>query len=101
MSVVPTAVIYNSAAVVDSSGVRAVYRKTHLWDRERLIFTPGAELPPVVETAHGRIGVLICYDLEFPELPRSLALRGADLICAPVNWPLIDPPPAASARRSS
>jgi predicted amidohydrolase len=86
--------LYNSAAVVDSTGVLAVYRKTHLWDRERLIFTPGADMPPVLETAFGRIGVLVCYDLEFPEMPRALALRGADLICAPVNWPVLEVPPA-------
>jgi predicted amidohydrolase len=85
--------LYNSAAVVDLNGVLAVYRKTHLWDRERLFFTPGEAPPPVLDTRFGRIGVVICYDLEFPELPRSLALRGADLICAPVNWPLIETPP--------
>ena len=45
-------------------------------------------------TPFGRVGVLICYDIEFPEMPRSLALRGADLICAPVNWPVIERPPA-------
>ncbi|MEU5700005.1 nitrilase-related carbon-nitrogen hydrolase [Streptomyces aurantiacus] len=84
--------LYNSAAVVDASGVRAVYRKTHLWDRETLFFTPGDRTPPVVDTAHGRIGVLICYDLEFAEMPRRLALAGADLIAVPTNWPLVDQP---------
>ncbi|MDQ0779659.1 putative amidohydrolase [Streptomyces aurantiacus] len=84
--------LYNSAAVVDESGVRAVYRKTHLWDRETLFFTPGDRTPPVVDTAHGRIGVLICYDLEFAEMPRRLALAGADLIAVPTNWPLVDRP---------
>jgi predicted amidohydrolase len=64
--------VYNSAAVVDAAGVLAVYRKVHLWDKEKLLFTPG---------------VLICFDLEFPEFPRSLALRGAELIAAPTNWP--------------
>jgi 5-aminopentanamidase len=86
--------LYNSAAVVDASGVRAVYRKTHLWDRERLIFTPGDAVPPVLDTAFGRLGVLVCYDLEFPEMPRSLALRGAELLCVPVNWPVVERPPA-------
>lgn len=86
--------LYNSAAVVDASGVLAVYRKTHLWDRERLIFTPGSELPPVLDTRFGRIGVLVCYDLEFPEMPRTLALRGAELLCVPVNWPVVERPPA-------
>ena len=86
--------LYNSAAVVDGSGVVAVYRKTHLWDRERLIFTPGDAVPPVLDTAFGRLGVLVCYDLEFPEMPRSLALRGAELLCVPVNWPVVERPPA-------
>ncbi len=86
--------LYNSAAVVDGSGVVAVYRKTHLWDRERLIFTPGSVVPPVLDTRFGRLGVLVCYDLEFPEMPRSLALRGADLLCVPVNWPVVERPPA-------
>lgn len=85
--------LYNSAAVVDGSGLLAVYRKTHLWDSKKLIFEPGTQAPPVVETRLGRIGVLIGYDLEFPELTRSLALRGADLIAVPINWPLVDRPP--------
>jgi predicted amidohydrolase len=88
----PDGRLYNSAAVVDGSGVRAVYRKTHLWDREKLIFEPGDEAPPVVDTPAGRIGVLVCYDLEFPELTRSVALRGADLLAVPTNWPLVDRP---------
>jgi len=77
----------NSAAMIDAQGLRAVYRKAHLWDAEREIFTAGTAAPPVVETVHGRIGMLICYDLEFPEWERLPALAGADLLCAPVNWP--------------
>jgi predicted amidohydrolase len=79
--------VYNSAAVVDGSGVLGIYRKVHLWAREKLVFEAGSSEPPVVETPVGRIGVLICFDLEFPEFPRSLALRGAELIAAPTNWP--------------
>jgi predicted amidohydrolase len=79
--------LYNSAAVVDASGVRAVYRKVHLWDREKLFFEPGDGPPPVLDLAVGRIGVMICYDLEFPEMPRMLALEGAELIAVPTNWP--------------
>ena len=85
--------VYNSAALVDGSGVRAVHRKTHLWDREKLWFRPGDEPPPVVETAVGRIGMLICYELEFPELTRQLALGGAELLAVPTNWPLVERPP--------
>lgn len=84
--------LYNSAALVDAGGVRTVYRKTHLWDREKLVFLPGPDAPPVVDTPVGRLGILIGYDLEFPEMPRLLALAGADLIAVPTNWPLGDHP---------
>jgi len=79
--------LYNSAALIDPDGVRAVYRKVHLWDREKLVFTPGEEPPPVLDTLHGRIGLIVCYDLEFPEWTRAVALRGAELLCVPTNWP--------------
>ncbi len=84
--------LYNSAAVVDASGVLAVYRKLHLWDREKLVFEPGREPAPVVETRVGRIGVAICYDLYFPELVRGLALGGAELIALPTNSPRLPRP---------
>ena len=79
--------LFNSAALADPAGLRCVYRKAHLWDRERLWFTPGSAAPPVVTTPFGRIAVMICYDLEFPEWVRLPALDGAQLLCAPVNWP--------------
>lgn len=84
--------VYNSAAMLDATGLRAVYRKLHLWDREKLVFTPGSEPPPVIDTSAGRIAVLICYDLEFPELTRSVALQGAQLLVVPTNWPLVPRP---------
>ena len=84
--------VYNSAVVVDPSGVRGVYRKAHLWDTENNVFDRGDDLPLLVDTAHGRIGVMVCYDLEFPEWVRAVALAGADLLCAPVNWPLLPRP---------
>jgi 5-aminopentanamidase len=84
--------LYNSAVMVDADGVIACYRKTHLWDREKLIFTPGDALPPVVKTKHGAIAVMVCYDLEFGELTRRVALDRAELIAAPVNWPLFPRP---------
>ena len=79
--------LYNSAALVDASGTLAVYRKAHLWDAEKLIFTPGDAAPPVADLPFGRVAMMICYDLEFPEWVRLPALAGADLIAAPVNWP--------------
>lgn len=90
-------VLYNSAVVLDGRGVRTVYRKTHLWNTEKQWFLPGNAPAPVVETAYGRIGVLVCYDMEFPEMTRSLALRGADLVAVPTNWPWVDRPPGQPA----
>jgi 5-aminopentanamidase len=78
----------NSAAVVDGAGVRAVYRKVHLWAREQEIFEAGERRPPVVDTALGRVGVAVCYDMVFPELTRGLALDGADVVAVPMNSPL-------------
>jgi 5-aminopentanamidase len=84
---------YNSAAVLDASGLRSVYRKLHLWDAERALFTPGTAPPPVLDTRVGKVAVIVCYDLEFPELTRSVALRGAQLLAVPTNWPLVPRPP--------
>jgi predicted amidohydrolase len=85
--------LYNSAAVLDRGELLANYRKTHLWDREKLIFTPGEEAPPVINTRLGLVGVMVCYDLEFPELVGEVARRGAQLIAAPSNWPAGVPVP--------
>jgi 5-aminopentanamidase len=78
---------YNSAVVVDPAGIRAVYRKAHLWDAEADCFTPGGAEPPVVDTPWGRVAVVICYDAEFPEWVRRPALAGAELLAVPTNWP--------------
>jgi predicted amidohydrolase len=88
----PAGKVYNSAAVVSGDGVIGVYRKCHLWDREKLWFTPGDVPPRVFDTPHGRIGVVVCYDLEFPEMTRTLGLAGAALIAVPTNWPLNERP---------
>ena len=55
--------------------------------REPDCFAPGDAPPPVVDTPHGRIGLVVCYDLEFPEWTRAAALQGAELLCVPTNWP--------------
>lgn len=82
--------VYNSAAVVDATGVLAIYRKAHLWLDEPRVFAVGQEPPPVVATRAGRIGVAICYDLFFPEMTRSLARAGAEIIVCPTNSPAVD-----------
>jgi predicted amidohydrolase len=76
--------IYNSAQLIDRSG-RSVanYRKTHLYGAwERRVFTPGDALV-TAEIDGLRLGILICYDVEFPETVRALALAGVDLIAVP------------------
>jgi predicted amidohydrolase len=81
--------IFNSALVMAPDGRRFKYRKMHLpflgIDR---FATPGPDAPWVVEVAGLRLGVLICYDLRFPEAARICALEGADLIALPTNWPV-------------
>lgn len=78
---------FNSAVVVDGGRVLGVYRKAHLWGEEPRWFTPGDGPPLVVDSSVGRVAVMICYDLEFPEWARLARQLGADIIAAPVNWP--------------
>lgn len=85
--------LFNSALIIGHDGILGRYRKSHLWGAEHDVFTPGTEAGAVFDTPIGRLGVAICYDNEFPELPRRLALAGADVLALPVNWPLVDRPP--------
>lgn len=85
-------VLFNTAVVLSRDGVTASYRKSHLWGAEKLIFESGERAGMVVETAVGRLAVAICYDNEFPEVPRALALAGADILALPVNWPRVPRP---------
>ena len=79
-------VIYNAAVVIGPDGeLLGEYRKLHLPGEERLAFRPGYRLP-VIETAIGQLGVVIGWDLVFPEAARSLSLDGADLLCVSANW---------------
>lgn len=84
--------VYNSAMLFDSTGVLVNYRKVHLWHEENTVFRAGDAPAPVVETRLGRLGLMVCYDLEFPEYTRSAALRGADALVVPTNWPLVERP---------
>lgn len=85
-------VLYNSAIVLGHHGVLGSYRKAHLWAAEPEVFAVGDEAGTVIDTPVGRLGVAICYDNEFPELPRRLALAGAQVLALPVNWPLVERP---------
>jgi predicted amidohydrolase len=78
---------------VEDGRLRASYRKAHLWGREAELFTAGDEPPPVVATAVGRVALMICYDLEFPEWVRLAAQAGAEVVAVPANWPWLARPP--------
>ncbi|KPZ26882.1 carbon-nitrogen hydrolase family protein [Pseudomonas syringae group genomosp. 3] len=77
--------IYNAVQLIDEHGVSLCnYRKTHLFSElDRSMFSAGADYFPVVELNGWRLGMLICYDVEFPENTRRLALAGAELILVP------------------
>jgi predicted amidohydrolase len=78
----------NAAVLVGPEGLIGTYRKTHLpfLGVDRFV-VPGDALP-VFDTPLGRIGIEICYDLRFPEVTRTLALQGADMVAHPTNFPL-------------
>lgn len=78
--------IYNTAVVTGPEGLVLHYRKLHLFDREKAVFTPGDRGLPVADTRFGRIGLCVCYDLRFVEVARALALQDADLILVPTAW---------------
>jgi len=80
--------IYNSAVLCGPGGLVGVYRKTHLpFLGVDKLTALGPDPYRVFETQIGRIGLLICYDLRFPEAARCLALDGADILALPTNWP--------------
>lgn len=71
--------LYNSAVLFDDGTRKGTYHKTQLFGSEPEVFTPG-EAFPTFETPIGTLGLEICYDVEFPEVARRLALNGADLL---------------------
>jgi predicted amidohydrolase len=80
--------IFNVAVLVGPDGIIGSYRKVHLPYLGVDRFTTSGDRPfEVFEAAGVRIGMLICYDGGFPEAARVLALKGADLILLPTNWP--------------
>lgn len=83
-------VLYNTAVLVGPEGVLSAYRKVHQPGDEKHIYHPGDSFT-VCDTPIGRIGLLICYDLVFPETTRSLALANCDLLVMPTAWAVADP----------
>lgn len=77
--------LYNSAVLVGPEGYIGHYRKLHLFFEENLWFTPGDGDLPVFDLGTTRVGIMICFDWIFPEAARTLALKGAQVVCHPAN----------------
>ena len=75
---------YNSAVYLSSKGSTQVYSKIHLFDREKLFFTPGKSFK-VVSTGEAKVGIMICFDWSMPEMSRVLTLSGAQILAHPSN----------------
>jgi predicted amidohydrolase len=79
--------LYNASVIIDKSGLLGWYAKAHLFGDEHQFFKSGEKPPLVVNTAHGRIATMVCYDVEFPEWVRLAMLDRAALLAIPTNWP--------------
>ena len=81
---------YNTLAVVDRDGLRASYRKIHLYDsfgyKESDRLVAGPVEPVLVDVGGFRVGLMTCYDLRFPELARRLVDAGAEVLVVPAAW---------------
>jgi len=84
--------LFDTAVLVGPEGYVGKYRKTHLWNEEKLFFTPGNLGFPVFDTRIGRIALLVCWDIWFPETARIVSQLGADIICIPTGWVWTPPP---------
>jgi N-carbamoylputrescine amidase len=78
--------LFNSSVLLGPNGLIGRYRKLHLWDEEAQFFEPGNLGVPIFHTPLGRIALLICYDIWFPEAWRLASLGGADVVCVSTNW---------------
>lgn len=77
--------VFNEAWIWSLGKYGYAYGKRNLWATEDGV-TAGWAAPPVIETKFGKIGVIICWDIAFPETVRSLASRGAEIIFCPSYW---------------
>ena len=77
--------LYNSQYAFLPSGEIVVYRKSHLFYKEKLVFAPGDTGPVIVEHKGAKIGMMVCFDWFFPEFSRVLALKGVHLFALSAN----------------
>ena len=83
--------VYDTSFVINNLGkVVSTYRKIHLYDalgfKESNKMMPGSKIAKPVTTSIGKIGMMICYDLRFPEMSRALAVAGSEVLIAPSAW---------------
>lgn len=80
--------LYNAAALIGPDGIIGVHRKAHLpyMGADRFADVPLTEPLQVFHTEIGIVGICICYEIRFPEMIRTLALQGAEIIAVPTNW---------------
>jgi len=77
--------LHNSAVLIDDHGkLIGLYDKIHLFKKEKKVYKEGKDAA-VFDSKLGKIGMMICYDLSFPEISRVLSLKGAEIICCPFN----------------
>jgi predicted amidohydrolase len=83
--------VYDTAVLINSKGkIISLYRKVHLYDalgfKESLKLMAGNSIEQPSQTSTGTIGLMICYDIRFPEISRILAVQGAEILAAPSAW---------------
>jgi len=82
--------VWNVLIAIRDGQIIAQYRKLHLYDafatQESKNVTPGTEVPPLIEIAGFKVGLMTCYDVRFPELARRLVLDGAEVLALPAAW---------------
>jgi predicted amidohydrolase len=83
--------VYDTAIMISDRGsVSSAYRKVHLYDalgfKESNKFAAGNTIEEPTKTPIGKVGLLICYDIRFPEMARILSVKGADILISPSAW---------------
>ncbi|MGX1500031.1 putative amidohydrolase [Labrenzia sp. MBR-25] len=83
--------VFNSALFAAPDGQCVFYNKIHLYgDYEKALFSRGRARPPIIQYRDLKLGLLVCFDVEFPERVRDLATRGADAVLVPTALPESD-----------
>ncbi|GES58148.1 hydrolase, carbon-nitrogen family [Aspergillus terreus] len=87
-----TPTLHNTAYFISSDGcILGAYRKKNIWHPERpYLISSGADPHPVFDTPVGKVGLLICWDLAFPEAFRELIAAGAEIVIIPTFWTRYD-----------